>query len=83
MSNKSVEKREKTLHERVSEFMNSPEWPDNLRRNAAKSYHPDNFHTPAEKQDAHEIMSGINATVDKIKKKKHSQRENDDFWEWD
>jgi curved DNA-binding protein CbpA len=43
---------------------------DELRREAAKNYHPDKFPDPKMKQEANDIMAELNDNYDKMKGKK-------------
>lgn len=57
----------KSLEQRVKEFMSRPDYPQQLRRNAARAYHPDNFTDPTLKKSGEEIMKRINSLCDRLK----------------
>jgi len=66
---KSVTPGEETLHERVQKFINSDDYPDNLRRNASIAYHPDVLPDNL-KQQGGDILGRINNVCDEIEQKK-------------
>lgn len=65
----SDEVKAKTIAERAKDFMARPDYPQQLRKNVAKSYHPDALPTPL-KKSGEEIMKRINAVCDDLEKGK-------------
>jgi hypothetical protein len=59
----------KTIVERAKEFMQRPDYPQQLRKNAARSYHPDALPPPL-KKSGEEIMKRINVVCDDLEKGK-------------
>lgn len=56
----------KDLKSKIEEFINSPDYPENLRRNVTAEYHPDKFTDPEMKQEAHELIYETNQDCDEI-----------------
>ena len=50
----------------TEEFINSPDYPETLRRNVTVEYHPDKFTNPEIKKEAEELIYITNQVCDEI-----------------